>query len=338
MRKAVVITTIHPPSETVRRLARRKEWTVIVAGDRKTPRDWHWPGVHYLSPTDQEASGFQTARLLPWNHYSRKMMGYLHAMRLGAEVIADLDDDNFPYREWDFPPFAGQFDTFPEGRKFVNIYRLFSKRPIWPRGLPLDWIMRPEVQVENADLFHAHGDIGIWQGLADGDPDVDAIYRLTRNRPCRFRRRPPVLLPCGTCSPINSQNSAIRQELFPLLYLPAHVSFRFTDILRGLVAQPLMWAQGFGLGVTTASVVQQRNPHNYLADFIQEIPVYRHAETVLDLASTSAKGDGSLLSGLRRVYAALAETKIVTPPELELLEAWCADIAALTACEQAPMA
>jgi hypothetical protein len=328
-RKCVVITTIHPPSTTVRRLARRQDWRVIVAGDRKTPPDWSWPGVLYLSPEAQQAAGWETARLLPWDHYARKMVGYLAAMRQGAEVIADLDDDNFPYPSWDFPPFAGRFETLRPGRRFVNIYSLFSRKTIWPRGLPLDWILRPESRAARDELVAIHGQIGIWQGLADGDPDVDALYRLTRNRPCRFRREAPVVLPPGTFSPVNSQNSAFRRELFPLLYLPAHVSFRFTDILRGLVAQPLMWQAGFRLGVTTATVVQRRNPHGYLGDFFQEIPVYRHAEEAAAIALAAAQGAGALVAGLRRVYRELAAAKVVGPGETELLDAWCADLAAL---------
>ena len=59
-----------------------------------------------------------------------------------------------------------------------------------------------------------------------------------------------MVLGTGTMSPFNTQNTLIRKELFALLYLPTYVTFRFTDILRGLVAQPIMWAAGYALGFT----------------------------------------------------------------------------------------
>ena len=78
--------------------------------------------------------------------------------------------------------------------------------------------------------------VGVWQGLADEDPDVDAIYRLTSDTPCYFNERNPVVLAKGTVCPFNTQNTIIIKPLFNLLYLPTTATFRFTDILRGLVA------------------------------------------------------------------------------------------------------
>ena len=39
-----------------------------------------------------------------------------------------------------------------------------------------------------------------------------------------------------TYSPFNSQNTLWRKELLPLAYLPSKVTFRYTDILRGMIA------------------------------------------------------------------------------------------------------
>ena len=63
------------------------------------------------------------------------------------------------------------------------------------------------------------------------DPDVDAVYRLTRKTPLFFdRAAEPVVLASDTWTPFNSQNTLFYREAFPLLYLPCHVSFRMTDI------------------------------------------------------------------------------------------------------------
>ena len=51
------------------------------------------------------------------------------------------------------------------------------------------------------------------------------------------------------------------------MYLPAFVSFRFTDILRGYVAQRIMWDYGLRLGFLPPNVFQKRNEHDLMADF-----------------------------------------------------------------------
>jgi hypothetical protein len=322
--KCIVITTIFPPTRAVRDFARRREWTLIVAGDRKTPDDWACENVRYLSARAQETWDFKLSRALPWNHYCRKMIGYLEAMRLGAEEIVDTDDDNIPKMNWSFPPSEGEFETLAEGGGFLNIYRAFSDLPIWPRGFPLERIQLLEAKPATGQLRRVK--VGVWQGLADGDPDVDAIYRLTKNEPCVFDERAPLVLGRGTWSPFNSQNTLFVRHLFPLLYLPAFVTFRFTDILRGLIAQPIMWAAGYHLGFISATVVQERNPHDYLRDFESEIPCYLLAQKVADTVSGVVRSSASVTENLANSYEALHALEIVPAPELRTLSAWLEDL------------
>src|SRR5215212_5866716 len=163
--RAVVITTIFPPSEAVRRFAAMRDWKLFVAGDRKTPTDWNYPGVNYVDPVAQLSGGWKVADKLPWNHYARKMIGYLEAMAVGAEIIADTDDDNIPTDAWSFPAFTGSFDKAPDDLGFVNIYRSFTEQPIWPRGLPLKKILDANAVVRDQTLSKQHCDVGVWQGL-----------------------------------------------------------------------------------------------------------------------------------------------------------------------------
>jgi len=148
---------------------------------------------------------------------------------------------------------------------------------------------------------------------------VDAIYRLTNNEPCDFDERPPLVLGRGTWCPFNSQNTLFMRELFPLLYLPAYVTFRFTDILRGLVAQPIAWAAGYRLGCTSATVVQERNPHDYLKDFESEIPCYLLAQKVADTVSGVVRESTSITDNLYNSYEALRALDIVPEEEMRTL-------------------
>ena len=321
-RNYIVITSIYPPTEAVKCFAERKDWQLVVAGDTKTPGDWQYPGVVYLSPDDQRQMNLPLVDGLPWKSYARKMAGYAYAIRNGAQLIADTDDDNIPYEDWAQQiEFSNRFDML-QCPGFVNLYQYFTKEHVWPRGFPLNRILdRTMPDVHPADNSTAHN-IGIWQFLADEDPDVDAIYRLTNNKTVYFQKRAPLVLLPGTCSPFNSQNTFFRRETFPLLYLPAFVNFRFTDILRGLVAQPILWAAGYRLGFGHATVIQKRNPHDYLNDFESEIPCYLYPEHIVDLVSNVVSPEQTISVNMVAAYTALHQDNIVTENELRLLNSW----------------
>lgn len=324
MKHAIVITTIFEPSEAVKAYANMSDVYLIVVGDRKTPSDWACTGANYISVEEQVALAPQLAKLLPFDHYCRKMFGYIRAANAGVDVIIDTDDDNLPKPNWGFPDYQGDFERVDVGGGFVNVYQWFTDAKIWPRGLPLD-LINTAFETAGKQAF-VDCSVGIWQGLADEDPDVDAIYRLTSNKACTFKIREPLVLTKGTVCPFNSQNTAVKKELFPLLYLPAHVTFRFTDILRGLVAQPIMWLHGYALGFTQATVIQARNPHDYMKDFISEIPMYQHCREVVEIVSSEISANNSMESNLHAAYSALLAKDIVVDEELRTLDAWLYEI------------
>jgi hypothetical protein len=273
MKKFIIITSIFKPNAAIRAYAKLSNYQLVVVGDKKSPANWQYDNVTYLSPDDQLAMDFEITKLLPWNHYCRKMVGYLYAIKHGAELIIDTDDDNIPLENWHDLPFNGEFGTTKPDAGFINIYKYFTDEFIWPRGYPI----RNVLKLSNVEaLKQAPRKIGIWQFLANEDPDVDAIYRLVINKPITFKESQPVVLDSGTLSPFNSQNTFFNKQAFPLLYLPSFVTFRFTDILRGLVAQPLLWSADLRLGFGQATVRQERNPHDYLKDFESEIPMFLH--------------------------------------------------------------
>jgi hypothetical protein len=324
MSKSIVITSIFEPTPAVKKFAKLDDYSLIVVGDRKTPINWQYDNVTYLSIAQQDSSAYKLATVLPYNHYCRKMLGYLHAIANKASQIVDTDDDNIPKDNWNFPIFEDEFDYLKDNQGFINIYQLFTQQAIWPRGLPLTLITK-NFALEKT-LIRMSSRVGIWQGLADEDPDVDAIYRLTSDVTCYFDTRSPVVLGKGTIAPFNTQNTLIRNELFPLLYLPTSVTFRFTDILRGLIAQPIMWLYDFHLGFTDASVIQKRNPHDYQQDFISEIPMYQHCEKVIDIVQGSISCSQSLKNNLYNAYVALLKARIVTDEEMRPLNAWLEDL------------
>jgi hypothetical protein len=326
-RKFIVITSINEVNDVMRKFASLSDWQLILVGDRKGPKQVDDDRIVFLDMETQKELGFTYFYHCPENHYSRKNLGYLYAISLGAEIIAESDDDNLPYDNW------GQAITFDVDElevfsksRFFNVYAEFcGNTQIWPRGFPLEYVLAPH----NRSAHSQKCKIGVWQQLADDNPDVDAIYRLTHKfSAIRFDRQKNIALDKHVYCPFNSQNTFWSYQAFPLMYLPQSVTFRFTDILRGYIAQRIFWEKDLLLGFGGSSVCQDRNEHNLMRDFQDEIPMYVDIVSVVKLLEGIALSE-SLLSSLVQVYTALFEQQIVNQSELAAANAWIKDLQAL---------
>lgn len=289
-----------------------------------------------LSVDDQKAGNFECYDLLPFNHYCRKNIGYIQALRDGSEIIFDTDDDNAPLdgaeKFWS-TIIDGELKeaTYQVSRSAdqdtptINIYSHFSDQMLWPRGLPMETVQTKGALSDTAE--NDVSDILVWQGLVNGDPDVDAIHRLIFgvDSSFKFKDHPPIVLKNGTYCPFNSQNTLWFKPAFPLLYLPSSVTFRYTDILRGFVAQRCLHAMNARLAFTKATAFQDRNMHDYYKDMQDEIPCYLTAtKTISTLESTECVGkpEEDILS----CYKALEAEEIVTTHEIKRLTAYLNDL------------
>lgn len=318
MNGILVITTIAAPTAAIMRFRELLEgWPIIVVGDRKTPTPWQVEGVDYI-PYQVSSSGF--AAMIPPDSYSRKNLGYLAAILATARVIVETDDDNFPYDT--FGTALRQRVTGSEVREagWVNVYQAFTKQQVWPRGLPLS-VVASSLRGGLIRGETTEAECPIQQFLADGDPDVDAIYRLTRGDEVTFQGEPLVLRP-GTYSPLNSQNTAWWPEAYRLLYLPSHVSWRVADIWRGLVATAIAQVRGWTIAVHPPTVRQDRNPHDLLKDFREEIPVYLETADVLERLIDAVAGATDTADALRLSWEALVKVGSVPREELPVVDAW----------------
>ena len=315
---ALVITTIAAPTAAIVRFRELLEgWPIIVVGDRKTPTPWQVEGIDYI-PYDVSSSSL--AAMIPPDSYSRKNLGYLAAIQAAAPVIVETDDDNFPYDT--FGTALSHRVTGSEVREsgWVNVYQAFTTQPVWPRGLPLS-VVGPTLRRGLVRGETTQAECPIQQFLADGDPDVDAIYRLTRGDAVTFQGEPLILRP-GTYSPLNSQNTVWWPEAYRLLYLPSHVSWRVADIWRGLVATAIAQVRGWTLAVLPPTVHQDRNPHDLMKDFREEIPVYLETASVLDRLIDAVAGAPDTADALRLSWQALVKMGSVPREELAVVDAW----------------
>ena len=300
----------------------------IVIGDRKGPKHFSLEGSWFVGIEDQLKTGFRLPELCPYGHYARKNIGYLLAMSAGATVIQETDDDNIPYDEfWHIrdPQVNGEYY---ETGDWLNVYRLFSSLPIWPRGFPLQKLRSPVAAGSGPNTLYCP----IHQGLAEDNPDVDAIYRLVFDTEKSFRERGDVILKNTYC-PFNSQNTQWQKEAFMLMYLPSYCSFRMTDIWRSFIAQHIAYANGWGVCFHNATVYQERNEHDLIRDFGDEVIGYlRNDELVARLRSLKLHGTKERIGDdLIICYEALCADGFFENQEMDLVKAWVDDCFSMTA-------
>ena len=342
-----VTTTIFEPNEAINDVLRSVVSKLFVVGDFKTDSDlWDEferrnPKVEFLSPERQSQLGFSIIRHIPWNHFARKSIGYLRAVQAKCVNIFDFDDDNHLTemhleRVWNATgkkveikhhilnpyPYFGPLD----GNKNEKLPR------IWPRGFPLQFISDPETA--NVDSYATpenawHERVAVIQSLADHNPDVDAVYRMTQRLPIDFTRKGEVLLaPAGVFMPWNSQATLLTQKAFFSLLLPASVPGRVSDIWRSYIGTRLLWDTEYAsVAACSAMVKQYRNPHSYMQDFLDERDLYAKVDDLLfKLSGWTSDKHSTLANAYLDLVKLLVRESFLAKSDLKLAQAWVRDL------------
>lgn len=296
----------------------------IVIGDSKSPTVFSLSNCDFYSLAQQKGLSFKMAGSLPECKYSRKNLGYLLAMKHGAKVIIETDDDNFPAVDFWKDHNPNQKAYLLTGKGWTNIYRYYTKKNIWPRGFALEHLRDELVRLDDkTESVYCP----VQQGLCDDSPDTDGIYRLVLPLPITFRKAGNIALGNGSWCPFNSQNTTWFKEAFPLMYLPTWCNFRMTDIWRSFIAQRIAWTNGWNILFHNATVYQKRNEHNIIKDFEDEIPGYLNNGMICgELTKLELKtGTSHIFSNMMKCYNVFIEHGLIGEAEFALLDDWISD-------------
>jgi len=109
------------------------------------------------------------------------------------------------------------------------------------------------------------------------------------------------------------------------MYLPAKATFRMTDIWRSFVAQRCLWEINDGVTFhSPAEVFQERNPHDLIKDFVDEVDGYINNEKIVEILAklNLNKGLESVCDNMYTCYEALVKAELLHFSELDLLQSW----------------
>lgn len=341
MNHALVVTSISEPTPILCALsdgAKKADWPFYLIGDEKSDYCKWRPAEYFYSIGVQRATGLKSASVLPLNNYSRKNIGYLLAMRDGAEVIVETDDDNKPFPQfWQDAQrihhgYATDASSFGEPI-WVNMSRVFYN-DLWPRGFPLDLVKSSAAPPDREGRF----DCPIQQKLISHDPDMDAIGRMV-SRPVGYDYAGHGAHVQGVNSwcPFNSQNTTWFKEAFPLMYLPSFCkdAYRMDDIWRSFIAQRIAFENGWSILWGGVTVRQERNPHDLMEDFKQEIPGYLYNRKIVERLKALPIRPGESLEVLREnmatCYLMMIGDGYIEEREIPCFDAWFDDLKTVSA-------
>ena len=329
MKNSIVLTTINKVNVNIKKLtilSKKNNLKLIIIGDKKTHTNFNLNYGKFYSIRDQKKLNFNFSKICPLNSYSRKNIGYLVSMLNGIETIIETDDDNYPKNN--FLKFLNLKHDVKEIKEigWINIYKKFVKKniTIWPRGLPLN-------KIDNYPTFKKKKVIKSFylkQGVCEGNPDVDAIYRLINDKiDIKFKDNYKFSLG-KAFSPINSQNTIWSKKVFSLMYLPVTCTMRATDIWRGIIALNIIQNDNLGVLIFGTTMKQNRNIHNLKKDLIEEIPLFKDVQNAFLILKKLKlkKGQENYSKNLIKSYKALIEIKVFDKQELKYLTAWIRDI------------
>jgi len=86
----IIITTINPKSKSIVEFEKKNDWKMIIVGDKKSVPISSSKNLTFLSIDDQKKTGFEFEKICPFNHYTRKNIGYLYAIKNDATFRMNL--------------------------------------------------------------------------------------------------------------------------------------------------------------------------------------------------------------------------------------------------------
>jgi hypothetical protein len=286
MKKYIITTTINEPTEaTVKfcRIADKKDFTFVIIGDTKTPHKSYqnlvdvYNNVVYLTPEQQDELYPDLSKIIGWKTIQRRNIGFVYAYQNGADIVATVDDDNIPYDSWGDNILLGQeieIDEFENlSCPYFDAISTTEHNDLWHRGFPIE-----HLQVKNNIEYKGKVKITplVQAEFWDGDPDIDAICRLSKKPIVKFKSFEPFTT--KQLTPFNSQNTFLHRSVLKH-YSVFPYTGRMDDIWGSYVMQ-----HHFPNSVifAKASVYQARNPQDLVRNLENEVIGYRNTLQLLD--------------------------------------------------------
>ena len=274
--RTIVITTIHSPSPTTLAFIHSPSWNVLIIGDKKTPHAEYeklqekYSHVTYMHPDEQEKKYKDLSDAIGWNKIQRRNIGFVEAYTEGSCIIASVDDDNYPYSSWGRNVHINTCTKVAIYSCQNNVFDPLSvtnNKHLWHRGFPLDYLKtKNNVIFEDYETMNIKVQADLW----NGDPDIDAMLRITQ-APYIQHNRPMEPWASRVMAPFDSQNVFIAADVLKWYCCIPYIG-RYDDIWGAYIFQ---YHVPNSVIFCPPSVTQQRNDQNLIKNLEDEIFGYK---------------------------------------------------------------
>ena len=250
--------------------------------------------IHILGLREQYARYPDLAKALPSTGESRKNIGYVHALALGATYIWDFDRSiqdaskipllrkiNNQKTTVLGPSLVGMMSAH---EAVINPYLLYGpKEYVWPRGYPLSYTATrpfpflssmaatatpiPTATTKQRGRNNNNNQVAvdIVHVLPSRNADVDSVWQLQHSQvPLTWLPSRPLLgntlvgIDPNKFSPYNAQSTLISRRAAWSLYLPHSVHARVSDVWRAYITQTILPLTNGIVAIAPPSVIQQQ--------------------------------------------------------------------------------
>ena len=284
MKKYIVTTTINEPTIATKKfckIAVEKDFTFVIVGDAKTPHESYRKlensNIIYLSPEQQEDLYKELSDTIGWKSIQRRNIGFVYAYDQGADIIATIDDDNIPYDNWGDNILINkevEIDLF--SHKSFNVFDPISPtnhNGLWHRGYPIELVpSKNDIEYKGKTIRKILIQADFW----DGDPDIDALCRLSKMPVCKFNQFNP--FGSNQIAPFNSQNTFLSREVIPYYAVLPHAG-RMDDIWGSYIVQ---YYFPNSVVYNKATVYQDRNEQDLVTNLENEVIGYRNTLNLIN--------------------------------------------------------
>ena len=284
MKKYIITTTINEPTIATKKfckIAVKKDFIFVIVGDTKTPHESYRKlensNVIYLSPEQQEDLYKELSDTIGWKSIQRRNIGFVYAYDQGADIIATIDDDNIPYDNWGDNILINkevEIDLF--SHKTSNVFDPISPtnhNDLWHRGYPIELVpSKNNIEYKGKTIRKILIQADFW----DGDPDIDALCRLSKMPVCKFNQFNP--FGSNQIAPFNSQNTFLSREVIPYYAVLPHAG-RMDDIWGSYIVQYYFPSSVI---YNRATVYQDRNEQDLVTNLENEVIGYRNTLNLIN--------------------------------------------------------
>ncbi len=298
MKLAIISTTIrgekgYLPYDQLANKSKFSKVEFVITGDKKSPKfdvSKFRCDIEYLDVEAQDK--YVCSEPIGWNKFARRNVALLRALERKPDLILTIDDDNIPSA--DYFDLWHKVLTRPATKVAQPIQGKEIEHEHWhnylktsdaelehyPRGCPIPFRYKDSTAVVDASRPIPAEEIGVFQGISLGDPDIDAQTRIVYPKPLPLNSvKEKNYCLKDIWSPYNTQNTVFAKKVFPLAFTWPQAG-RFEDIYASFVWQKFLFNNDLYAHVGDAINRQERGKRNDLRDLSLEVEGYLRSHEV----------------------------------------------------------